>query len=77
MRWHQDSQPLIDASHLVDLVPDPATVEHHPVVRVHLAHELGRLSQRNSDPQLRNAHVLIVCDIEHIGTAAEGIAAGT
>ena len=67
----------MDASHLVALVPDPATVEHHPVVRVHLAPELGRPSQRNSDPQLRNAHVLIVCDIEHIGTAAEGIAAGT
>ena len=50
---------------------DPATVEHHPVVRVHLAPELGRLSQRNSDPQLRNAHVLIVCDIEHIGTAMQ------
>ena len=24
-------------------MPDPATVEHHPVVRVHLAPELGRL----------------------------------
>ena len=60
IRWHQDSQPLIDASHLVDLVSDPATVEHHPVVRVHLAPELGRLSQGNSDPQLRNAHVFIV-----------------
>ena len=65
----------MDASHLVDLVPDPATVEHHPVVRVHLAPELGRLSQRNSDPQLRNAHVLRVYDIEHIGTAAEGSSA--
>ena len=27
-----------EQSYLVDLVPDPPTIEHHPVVRVHLTH---------------------------------------